>query len=129
MDETIVVEVETEFVEEKHTFPVFGFAHKTFQAGLGVIALTQDEIEHLFGKFVERGEEAEKEGRKMLNEMMEHRRKQAEDTVAGAQDELETSIERVLHRMNVPTKADITNLNKKVTALTKKVDDLLKETA
>ncbi len=127
MTETVVVE--TEVVEEKAVFPVIEFAHKTFQAGLGVIALTQEEIEHLFGRFVERGEVAEKEGRKMLNEMMEHRRKQAEETVAGAQDELETSIERVLRRMNVPTKADITNLNKKVTVLTKKVDDLLKETA
>jgi poly(hydroxyalkanoate) granule-associated protein len=126
---TEAVVVETEVVEEKQVLPFVDFAHKTFQAGLGVIVLTQEEIEHLFEKFVERGEVAEKEGRKMLNEMMEHRKKQAEDTVAGAQDELETSIERVLHRMNVPTKADITNLNKKVTALTKKVDDLLKETA
>lgn len=130
MTEAVVVETEVEVVEEeKHTSPVLEFAHKTLQAGLGIVVLTQEEIEHLFERFVERGEEAEKEGRKMLNEMMEQRKKQAEEKVNGAQDELETSIERVLHRMNVPTKADITNLNKKVTALTKKVDELLKETA
>ena len=123
------IAVETEVVEEKQTYPVLEFVHKSFQAGLGAIAMGQEEIEHLFGRLVERGEEAEKDGRKMLNEMMEQRKKQAEDNFGEAKDEMETSIERVLHRMNVPTKADIDNLNAKVTLLTTKVDELLKETA
>ena len=127
MAEAIVIE--TEVVEEKPTLMLFEMAHKTFQAGLGAFALAEEELEHLFGRFVERGEVAEKDGRKLFTGMMERRKKDAESRMASAQDEMESSIERVLHRMSVPSKTDIDNLNTKVTLLTTKVEELLQETA
>lgn len=125
MVDTMVVENEVVVDEEKVVNPVLNVAHKTFQAGLGAVALTQSEIESLFGKLVERGETAEKDGRKMVNDLLERRRKDAGERVDEVEEQLEGSIERVLHRMNVPTKADIDNLNKKVTLLTEKVEALL----
>ncbi|MCA9991673.1 MAG: phasin family protein [Ardenticatenaceae bacterium] len=125
MVDTMVVENEVVVEEEKVANPVLNVAHKTFQVGLGAMALTQSEIESLFGKLVERGETAEKDGRKMVNDLLERRRKDAGERVDEVEEQLEGSIERVLHRMNVPTKADIDNLNKKVTLLTEKVEALL----
>jgi polyhydroxyalkanoate synthesis regulator phasin len=36
-------------------------------------------------------------------------------------------VEQILERMDVPTKGDIDSLSKKITALSKKIDDLNKE--
>ena len=41
-------------------------------------------------------------------------------------DDLEQRIEGVLTRMNIPTKEEIETLTSKITALTRKVDDLKK---
>ena len=122
MAETIAVEEE---VVEKEARPVLEAAHKALQVGLGAAAYGAKEIETLFTRLVERGEVVEQDGRKRFNKLMEQRKKR----MAGAQDELETSITRALHRLNVPTRADIDTLNKKVTTLTKKVNALLKEAA
>ena len=129
METTTNGNVMVENLEEKRPNPIFDAAHKTFQAGLGAVVLTQSEIESFFGKLVERGEVAEKDGRKMINELMERRKVQAEEAAEEAVDGLESSVERALHTMNVPTKSDIDKLDKKVVALTKKVDALIKEKA
>lgn len=132
MENTTNGNVMVENLEEKRPnpiYPIFDVAHKTFQAGLGAVVLTQSEIEGFFGKLVERGEVAEKDGRKMINELMERRRDQVEGAAEDVADELESSVERALHTMNVPTKSDIDKLNKKVVALTKKVDTLIEEKA
>lgn len=121
--ETVETTVVVDNLEEKRPNPIFDVAHKTFQAGLGAVVMTQSEIESFFGRLVERGEVAEKDGRKMIDELMERRRART----AEAQDELESSVERALHTMNVPTKSDIDKLNVKVMALTEKVDAILQE--
>jgi polyhydroxyalkanoate synthesis regulator phasin len=53
---------------------------------------------------------------------MEKRKKSTEK----AEDEFTKRVEDILDRMSVPTKADIEALGEKITALTKKVDDLKK---
>ena len=55
---------------------------------------------------------------------MEKRKKQAEKGAKSAQDEMDKRVEDILGRMNVPSKADIDSLSSKITALTKKVDEL-----
>ena len=65
---------------------------------------------------------AEKDGRKLVREVMDRRKKEAEK----AEDEVSNRVEEVLARMNVPTKADIDALGEKIAALSKKVDELKK---
>jgi len=55
--------------------------------------------------------------------MMEKRRWEARR----AEDELEKRMEDLLQRMNVPTKSDIEALSAKITALSKKMDELKKQ--
>ena len=111
---------ETNGKEERS--PLFEAARKVLLAGIGAVALAQEEIEEFVNKLVERGEIAEKDGRKLVREVMDKRKKDAEK----AEDEMSKRVEEILDRMNVPTKADIEALGSKIAALTKKVDELKK---
>ncbi len=99
---------------------VLGLAHKVLLAGIGAVALTQEEVERFVGKLVERGEIAEQDGKKLVGDVMERRKKEAKKT----ERELDRRLEDLLDRMNVPTKGDIDALSVKITELSKKVDEL-----
>jgi polyhydroxyalkanoate synthesis regulator phasin len=107
--------------KEEHR-PLLDAARKVLLASIGAVALAQDEIEDFVNRLVERGEIAEKDGRKLV---MDRRKKEAEK----AEDEVGKRVEEVLDRMNVPTKADIEALGEKIAALSKKVDELKKSQA
>jgi poly(hydroxyalkanoate) granule-associated protein len=102
--------------------PLFEMARKVLLASIGAVALAQEEVEEFVSKLVERGEIAEKDGKKLVREMMEKRKKEAKK----AEDELDKRLEELMGRMNVPSKGDIDALSSKITALTKKVDELKK---
>jgi poly(hydroxyalkanoate) granule-associated protein len=100
--------------------------HKVLLAGIGAMALAKEDMEDLVGKLVERGEIAEADGRKMMKDVMARRKKQASEQTKKAEDVLDQRVEDVMSRMNIPTKDEIEALSAKITALTKKVDELKK---
>ncbi len=102
--------------------PLLDTVRKVLLAGIGAVALAQDEAEDFVNKLIERGQIAEKDGRKLLQDVMERRKK----TTKAAEENLDKRLEELLARMNVPTKADLDALSVKITALTKKVDELKK---
>ena len=117
--------------EETEAKPFFNLAHRVLLAGIGAVALTQEEIEKFVNRLVERGEIAEQDGRQMLNDVMERRRRkteavevQIEETMESAGSEMDRHIENILHKMNVPTKSDIDTLSLKISLLADKVDQL-----
>lgn len=126
--------------QELEKNPLFAAAHKVLLAGVGAAALAQDEIEDFVNRLIERGEIAEADGKRMVKDVLEQRRKQMERTGERAQelasglteghkriaDDIEQRIEAVLARMNIPTKEEIETLTAKITALTRKVDELKK---
>jgi len=89
-------------------------------AGIGAMAIAQEELENFIDRLVERGEIAEQEGRDLIQEIRERREKEREQ----AREKVNERIEETLERMNVPTKKDIDTLNEKLTNLTKKVEEL-----
>jgi poly(hydroxyalkanoate) granule-associated protein len=115
-----VAEIEAEVAEEMERNPVLGMAHKVLLAGIGAVALTQEEVEKFVGKLVERGEIAEQDGKRLVSDVMEKRKKETKK----AEGELDKRLEDLLSRMNVPTKGDISALSAKITELSKKVDEL-----
>lgn len=141
MTETVVVH--EELIEE--TNPVFEMAHKAFQAGLGVFAVAQDRFTVAQEKFVEltddaqerltgfahrlvkQGAELEKGSREAINELIASRRKQVQESVEETQSNFERRVEDALHSLNIPTRSDIEELNKKVATLTRKVNALTKD--
>ena len=108
--------------KETETRPLFEASRKVLLAAIGAIALAQDEIEDFVNRLVERGEIAEKDGRKLMREVMDKRKK----TVEGAEEETNKRVEEILTRLNVPTKKDIDALSEKIAVLAKKVDELKK---
>jgi poly(hydroxyalkanoate) granule-associated protein len=115
-------EVVEEAIGKEERSPLLGTARKVLLAGIGAVALAQEEIEDFVNKLVERGEIAEKDGRKLVNEVMDKRKRGAEK----AEDVLARRVQEILARMNVPTKADIEVLGNKIAALNAKVDELKK---
>lgn len=109
-------------VEEVHG-PLYEASRRVLLASIGAIALAQDEIEDFVEKLVERGEIAEKDGKKLVREVIDKRKKD----VSKAEDELNKRIDEVVERMDVPTKADIDALGEQINELADKVDALVKE--
>ncbi|MCK4726577.1 MAG: phasin family protein [Anaerolineales bacterium] len=112
----------TETPEPADRISLYEAARKVLLAGIGAVALAQDEIEDFIDKLVERGEIAEQDGKRLFSEIMDKRKKSTEK----AEDEFTKRVEEILDRMNVPTKDDINKLGQKITNLTKKVDELKK---
>jgi poly(hydroxyalkanoate) granule-associated protein len=102
--------------------PLLEAARKVLLASIGAFALAQDEIEDFVNRLVERGEIAEKDGKKLVREVMDRRKKEA----TKAEDQLGKRVQDILDRMNVPTKSDIEALGEKIAHLAKKVDELKK---
>ncbi len=116
----VTVEAQPDGKEKNQLFEA---SRKVLLASIGAIALAQDEIEDFVDRLVERGEIAEKDGKKLVREVMDKRRKQTKE----AEDELSKRVEDILDRLSVPSKADIEALGDKISALSRKVDDLKKE--
>ena len=106
--------------------PLLDSMHRLLLAGIGAVVLAQEEVEELVGKLVERGEIAEADARKMIKDTVERRRKQVTEEAKKTEDVLDQRVEDILARMNIPTKDEVEALSAKITALTKKVDELKK---
>ena len=133
--ENVVIEEET-LQETANLF--FNSARKAMNAGLGAVDLareevtnllekTQVDIEEIFNNLVARGESFGADNRQRFDEAVNSRKAQAEETVSDLRANIDTQIEKALHTMNIPTKADIDDLSKKIANLTKKVNALAKE--
>jgi poly(hydroxyalkanoate) granule-associated protein len=106
-------------------------AHKIWLAGLGAMAVAEEEGNKLFRTLVDKGHDVEGRGKKK----MEDAKGAAKGTMAGVKTVAESyweTFERtiddqltaVIHRVGVPTKSEIEDLTKKVEDLTKSVEKL-----
>lgn len=108
--------------EEKERSMFFEGARKILLASIGAMALAQDETQNFIDQLVERGEIAEQEGKELMREMVEKRRERRREMKV----RFNRRVEQAIEQMNVPTKEDIEALSAKITALSKKIDDLQK---
>jgi poly(hydroxyalkanoate) granule-associated protein len=113
--------------------PLVDAVHKVLLAGIGAAALAQEEIEDFVNRLVERGEIAEADGKKMMKDVLEKRKQMVKKMPAmpavqskKITSDIEKRIEDAMAKMNIPTKDEIEALSAKITALTKKVDELKK---
>ena len=99
--------------------PLLDAARKVLMASIGAWALAADEIEDFVNRLVDRGEIAEKDGRRLVKDVLEKRREQG-----SVEHKLDQSMERFLARLNVPTKSDVEALNARIAELTQKIEEL-----
>ena len=93
-------------------------------AGVGAVALTQEQMEEFVGKLVERGEIADGDARKLISDVVDRRKRTLQDSTKRAEEELDKRIEGLLVRMNIPSKGEIDALSDKIADLSRKVDQL-----
>jgi poly(hydroxyalkanoate) granule-associated protein len=102
-------------------------AHKVWLAGLGAVAMAEEEGGKFFSTLLEKGEKLEGKSKKQVEK--------AKGTVSGMKTVAESywetfgrtvddQVTAVIHRIGVPTKDEIEDLTKKVEDLTVAVDNL-----
>lgn len=104
---------------------------RVYLASIGALSMAWDETESLFNKLVDEGETAEKTGRQWFKRVAKES-KETQEKVTGqvderfekGQDRVEQTVEKVLTRLNVPTKADIDRLSRQIAELSQKVEEL-----
>jgi poly(hydroxyalkanoate) granule-associated protein len=97
---------------------------RVLMAGVGAVALTQEQIEEFVGKLVERGEIADGDARKLVSDVVDRRKRTLQDGTKRAEEEWDKRIEGLLTRMNIPSKGEIDALSDKIADLSRKVDEL-----
>ena len=65
---SVEVEVTEDVLAENDPNPMVDMVRKVLLASIGAVALTQEEVEKVVNKLIERGEIAEKDGRKLIND-------------------------------------------------------------
>ena len=129
MQEVVIMKTETgsnteepKGKEEREHCPFFEASRKVLLASIGAVAVAQDELEDFIDKLIDRGEIAEKEGRKLAKEMKEKRKKRAQEV----EEEMSRKVRDTLERMNIPSRADLEKLSSSIATLSAKIDDLAK---
>ncbi|MBP6786776.1 MAG: phasin family protein [Candidatus Promineofilum sp.] len=97
---------------------------RVLMAGVGAVALTQEQIEEFVGRLVERGEIADGDARKLISDVVDRRKRTLQDSTKRAEEEWDKRIEGLLVRMNIPSKGEIDALSDKIADLSRKVDEL-----
>lgn len=106
-------------------------ARRVLLAGLGAVALSTEEAQAFVDKLVERGEIAEADAQKLIQDFRDRLKRQERGLQnAGSEGSkaagslVEEQISAVLNRMNVPTKRDIDQLSQQIEQLSAKIDSL-----
>jgi poly(hydroxyalkanoate) granule-associated protein len=108
-------------------------AHKIWLAGLGALAMAEEEGQKFFNNLVKKGDSFESRSKKQLEKVQGT----VEDQFEGVREKAETAwsklgksfdekVAEALQRLGVPSRMEIQKLTKRVEQLTKKVDDLKK---
>lgn len=93
-------------------------AHRIWLAGLGALAVAEEEGSKLFRTLVERGEEMETRGREGVKEAGGRARKRAATAWDSLEEGFESRVGSVLQHLGVPTRAELEELSRRVEELT-----------
>jgi poly(hydroxyalkanoate) granule-associated protein len=112
-----------ETAEEVRRRPFRDMLQKVLFAGIGAAALTRDEVEAFVNRMVQRGDISESEAEAVVEDVMATSKKQA----ARLDAEVDKRVKAALKQSDIPTTEDIEDLNAKIAALQRKVEELSKK--
>ncbi|MBW1717341.1 MAG: polyhydroxyalkanoate synthesis regulator [Deltaproteobacteria bacterium] len=98
---------------------MFDLIKKTMLTGVGLAGLTKDKIEKLAKELAKKGKLSEKEGKKLVDDLLKKSDKAKKDL--GAQ--IERGVKSTLKKMNLATREDMVKLTERI----KKLEQALKE--
>ena len=95
------------------------YLKKSLLTGVGLALRSKSEIEELAREFADKSKMDQDEAKAFLNEC----RQKYDDAKSGFDKKIETTIERVLVKLELPTRSDIQALNDRIDELTRKLSD------
>ena len=91
---------------------------KTILTGLGIASLTKEKAEKLVNNLVKEGEVSQGEGSKLIKELLE----KAESNKKAIEKQVESALKNALKKLNIPSRKEIVDLDKKIEKLDKKLN-------
>ena len=98
---------------------MFEYLKKSLLTGVGLALRSKNEIEDLAKEFAKNSKMNQDEARDFLKECQQ----KYEDAKTGFDEKIENTIEKILLKLDLPSKSDITALNDRIDDLTKKLSD------
>ncbi|MDD3191074.1 MAG: phasin family protein [Candidatus Pacebacteria bacterium] len=95
-----------------------GLLEKIILSGLGLASLSQDKAQKMIDELVKEGEVSQKDGAIMVKKIMDGVEKNKKEI----EKMTEKAVREVVTKINVPSKKDISALEKKIDDLNKKLD-------
>ena len=124
-------EASTAPVESEHADngknPVAAGVESALRASIGLFSLGKEETEAIINRMIERGELAEKDGRRILKDLFGRPKKGVQQINRRMENALDETIVGILNMLNVPTRSDLRTLSEKINELAEKVDELSKK--
>lgn len=98
---------------------MFDIIKKVMLTGVGLAAMTKDKVEELAGDLVKKGKLSEKDGRELVDDLLEKSEKAKKDL----EKDIEKVVKNTMKKMNLARAEDLSNLTKQV----EKLEQALKE--
>lgn len=92
----------------------------TLLFAVGSALILQEKAQAFNQQALERGKEAQDQGRKLVQEMRAERKQRSSMPIEPS----DISIDFALDRLSIPTHSDIQDLNQRITELTQRIDEL-----
>ena len=94
------------------------------RASIGGTRLVQEEIEEFINKCIEKGELAEKDGKSLITDLFNKRKKFTQEKMSSLESTIDERIEGILKKMHIPTKEDVSQMNDKLEQVLTKLEKL-----
>ncbi len=95
------------------------YLKKSLLTGVGLALRSKSEIEELAKEFAEKSKMNQDEAKEFLKECQG----KYEDAKSGFDKKIETTIESILLKLDLPSRSDIQALNERIDDLSKKISD------
>ncbi len=96
------------------------YLKKSLLTGIGLALRSKDEIEELAKEFAQKSSMSQDEARQFFTECQQ----KYEEARSNLDRKIESSIEKVITKLELPTKKDIQELNNRIDELNKKIAGL-----
>lgn len=92
---------------------MFDLIKKTYLAGLGLVSMTTEKVEELVDDLIKRGEVAEKDRSKAVNDIINRVQEEQDKLYQTVRD----YVKKVVHDMGLPTRDEYIELQKQIAEL------------